>query len=133
MEIFVAVNWIAVIVAAVVRSAVGAAWYSPGVFGKQWQAAIGVSQAPAEMPQAIAVQALGSLVMAYFLAQVIGHYETDGLLVGAVVGILMWVGFVATIMLPGVLFEKRSLGFFGIYAGYQLVTLAIMGAIIGAL
>ncbi|MEX0696849.1 MAG: DUF1761 domain-containing protein [Dongiaceae bacterium] len=133
MDIFVTVSWIAVIVAAVVRIAIGAVWYAPPVFGKQWQVATGVEQGPSEMPQAIAVQALGSLVMAYVLAQVIGHYETDGLLAGALVGILMWVGFVATIMLPGVLFEKRSLGFFGIYSGYQLVTLAIMGAIIGAL
>ena len=132
MQTMVAVNWIAVIVAAVVRIAVAAAWYSPAVFGRQWQAATGVAQGPAEMPRAIAVQALGSLVMAWVLAQVIGQYGGGGLLGGALVGLLMWVGFVATIMLPGAMFEKRSMGFFGIYSGYQLVTLVVMGAIVGA-
>ena len=131
MELFITVNWIAVIVAGVVRSAIGAVWYAPAVFGRQWQEGAGLQQSPSEMPSAVAVQAVGSLLMAYILAQVIGHYGTRDVVGGAFVGLIMWIGFVVTIMLPGVLFEKRSMRFFAIYAGYQLATMLVMGAIIG--
>lgn len=35
------VNWLAVVIAAIVYFALGAAWYSPALFGKAWQAAVG--------------------------------------------------------------------------------------------
>ncbi|OGL60163.1 hypothetical protein A2752_02040 [Candidatus Uhrbacteria bacterium RIFCSPHIGHO2_01_FULL_46_23] len=128
MEIFITVNWIAIVIAAVARFVVGAMWYSPMVFGKQWKETVGSS--PSEVPEAIAVQAVGSLVMAYVLAQIIGHIGATDLWTGAVVGLMMWLGFVASIMLPGVMFEKRPMNFFFIYSGYQLVTMLVMGAII---
>src|SRR3989344_682372 len=128
MEIFITVNWIAIVIAAVARFVVGAMWYSPMVFGKQGKETVGSS--PSEVPEAIAVQAVGSLVMAYVLAQIIGHIGATDLWTGAVVGLMMWLGFVASIMLPGVMFEKPPMNFFFIYSGYQLVTMLVMGAII---
>jgi hypothetical protein len=133
MRAIVEINWIAVVVAGVVRFAVGAIWYAPSVFGKRWQAADGIKGNPAEMPGAIVVQALGGLVMAYVLAQVIGHYSAENLVAGAFIGFLMWLGFVPTFLLPNVMFEKRSIVLFYIVAGFQLVSMVIMGAIIGAL
>ena len=84
------------------------------------------------MPRALVVQAIGGLVMAYILARVIGHASTS-LVAGVFVGFMMWLGFVAPIMQPGAMFEKRPMSFFCISSGYQLVSLAIMGAIIGML
>jgi len=133
MEAAVAVSWIAIVVAAVVRFAIGAIWYAPQVFGKQWQEADGIKGNPAQMPGALAVQALAGLVMAYVLARVIGHYSAENLIAGAFIGFMMWLGFVATILLPTVMFEKRSMNLFYIVAGYQLVSLAVMGAIIAGL
>ena len=133
MSAIIAVNWIAVVVARVMRFAIGAGWYAPGVFGRRWQEGGGLQRGPSEMPSALAVQGIGSLVMAWVLAQVIGHYGATGAVDGALVGFLMWLGFVVTIMLPGVMFEKRPMSFFAIYSGYQLVTLVVMGAILGAL
>ncbi len=46
---------------------------------------------------------------------------------------MMWLGFVATISLPTVMFEKRKMSLFSIVAGYQLVCLAVMGAIIAVM
>ena len=37
------INWLAVIVAAIVRMAVGFAWYSPPLLLKPWQAETGVT------------------------------------------------------------------------------------------
>ncbi len=132
MEPWISVNWTAVVVAAIVRIVAGAAWYAPPVFGRRWERTGGMDEGATRMPGAIGVQALGSFVMAYILAQVVGHFGVADVWSGALVGAIIWVGFVATIMLPGILFEKRSMQFFFIYAGYQLVTLAAMGAIISA-
>lgn len=37
-------NWLAVIVSAVVYFVIGAAWFTPAVFGKPWMAAIGFDE-----------------------------------------------------------------------------------------
>ncbi len=133
MEAAVTVNWIAVIIAGAVRFAIGAAWYAPAVFGKKWQEADDIPGKPTEMPAALVVQAIAGLVMAYILARVIGHYGAENLIAGAFVGFMMWLGFVATISLPTVMFEKRKMSLFSIVAGYQLVCLAVMGAIIAVM
>ena len=40
---FSSVNWIAVFVAAGAAFALGAVWYGPLLFGKRWQALVGLS------------------------------------------------------------------------------------------
>jgi hypothetical protein len=132
MEVFVPVNWTAVIIAAVVRFILGGIWYAPPVFGRIWQKATG-GESPAGTPAVLVVQVLGSLVMAYVLAQVSGHYADADLWSGALIGILMWVGFVLTLTLSMTLLERQPMVSFYIVSGYHLVSLAVMGAIIGAM
>lgn len=131
MEDATAVSWIAIIVAAVVKFAIGAAWYSPALFGKQWQVAANVEPDPSAMMKAIPAQVIGDLIMAYVLARFIGHYAADGLVAGAFIGFMAWLGFVATVMIGPIFYEKRPMGLFTINAGYQLVGIVVMGAIIG--
>ncbi|MHA1549478.1 MAG: DUF1761 domain-containing protein [Alphaproteobacteria bacterium] len=133
MEDIVSVNWLAIVIAAVVKFAIGAGWYAPPVFGKKWQAVSGVEPDSAGMPRAMIVGIIGDLIMAYILARFIGHYATDGLVAGAVVGFMAWLGFVATVMLGGMMYENRKMSLFYINGGYQLVGLVVMGAIIGAM
>jgi len=133
MEDLVSVSWLAIVIAAVVKFAIGAAWYATPVFGKQWQAAAGIEPDPSVMPRAIVVGIIGDLIMAYILARFIGHYATDGLIAGAVVGAMAWLGFVATVMLGGMMYESRKMSLFYINGGYQLVGIVVMGAIIGAM
>lgn len=133
MEDAVAVSWIAIIVAAVVKFAIGAAWYMPPVFGKQWQAAAKVEPDPSAMMPAMAVGIVGDLIMAYVLARFIGHYGANDLIGGAFIGFMAWLGFVATIMLGAIFYERRPMQLFYINAGYQLVGLVVMGAIIGVM
>ena len=133
MEDAISVSWIAIVVAAAAKFAIGAAWYAPAVFGKAWQHDAGVTPDASAMPRAIGVQIVGDLIMAYILARFIGHYAGDGLLAGALVGFMAWLGFVATVTLGAIVFENRPLRLFGINAGFQLVGIVVMGAIIGAL
>jgi len=51
---------------------------------------------------------------------------------GMLVGLHVWLGFVATVQLTGALFSKQSMKLFGINTGYQLVSYLVMSAILTA-
>ena len=133
METAIAVSWIAVIVAAVVRFAIGAAWYAPPVFGKIWQEAAGVKPDPSQMPKAMVVQAIGDLIMAYILARILGHYGAETLLAGGFVGFMAWLGFIVPVMAGGIVFERRPMNYAYVNGGFNLVSIVVMGAVISVL
>ena len=74
---FAGLNYLAVVVAAVVAWLAGAGWYM--VFGKPWMAALGLTEAmikgkdnkPSPVPFVLAF--IADLVMAWVLAGLIGH------------------------------------------------------------
>jgi hypothetical protein len=133
MEAAIAVSWWAIIIAAIVKFLIGWAWYAPPVLGRRWAALSGQSMDSdfSGMAPAIVVQLIGDLVMAYVLARFIGHYGADGLVNGAVIGFMAWLGFVATLMVTSIFYEKKPIELIAINAGYQLVGIVVMGAIIG--
>ena len=57
-------------------------------------------------------------------------YKRQPALYGVKVGLAVWVGFVATVQLTGVLFANQSGKLFAINTGYQFVCYAVMGAIL---
>lgn len=128
-----AVNWLAVIIAAVANVVIGTVWYLPQVFGKQWAALTGreINASPNPMLYVIAI--VGSVISAYVLALVVhatgAHTITDGIVVGLVVSI----GFQLTSQAVGGAFEGRSWTLFGINGGNSLVAFAVMGAILAAM
>ncbi len=66
-EIIIGVNWLAIVVAAVVSFALGWLWYSPKLFGTRWMEGVGVSFNEAEgysIPAMIA-QAIGIFLFAW--------------------------------------------------------------------
>jgi hypothetical protein len=132
---FAGVNWLAVIVAAVAGIVVGFIWYAPPVFGRRWARASGI-----ELPQPGEVQPMTYIggvvtaaVTAYVLAVLIGGLGAATLADGVIVGVVVWLGFVATWLASGVFFERRSTEWWAINAGQAIVSLATMGAIIGFL
>jgi hypothetical protein len=130
---YTGVNWVAVIVATVAYSVIGFVWFSRQVFGQRWAASIGRElPAPGQVPLTSLVgSVVVGLVTAYVLAVVAQAVGAATLADGAILGFLAWLGFVATSSLGGVLFEGRSTTWFTIAAGYWLVSLVVMGAIIG--
>ena len=69
----IAINWLALIVAALSRMILGAVWYSPAVLLKPWLAAAGITEAQmkARFPKALVADIVGSLLMAFTLAHLI--------------------------------------------------------------
>jgi Protein of unknown function (DUF1761) len=126
------VNYWAVLVAAVVRIALGAVWYSPFLFAKSWQALSGISEAEmkARLPKALAVDVAGSFVMAFVLVHAVVYAGAASLAQGAVVGFFNWLGFIAVTMLGLVFYEDRPFRLFLINNGFLALSLIIMGAIL---
>jgi hypothetical protein len=126
------VNWLAVIVVAIVRFAIGAGWYT-ALFGKRWRELQGVpaNAAPSGMGQALVAGFVTDLIMAFVLALFVGWYGAVDLWGGLVVGFLAWLGFVATVMAGSIFYERKPGELVAINLGYQLVTMLIMGAILG--
>jgi hypothetical protein len=127
------VIWWAIIVAAVVKFLIGWAWYAPPVLGKRWAELSGqkMDGDMSAMAPAMVVQLVGDLVMAYILARFIVGYGDPSLVGGAIVGFMAWLGFVATLMAASMFYEKKPGELIAINAGYQLVGIVVMGAIIG--
>ncbi|MEP7379845.1 MAG: DUF1761 domain-containing protein [Chloroflexota bacterium] len=132
---FTTLNWVAVIVAAVVGMVVGIIWYMPMVFGKRWSDSVGRPlPSMTSMNPTVTVGALVMpLVMAYVLALLIGGVGANSLVNGAIVGFLAWLGFSAMTALNAFIYDGRNSTWLMITAGYSLVALVAMGAVIGYL
>jgi len=126
------INYWAVIVTAAVPVVLGALWYSPAMFARSWLEAVGRTRdemSGAEMGYVLS--ALGALLTSYALARIERWAEVDDVVNGALVGLLVWLGFVATVLAVTTYFGGRPAKLWLINAGYQLVSLAAMGGILG--
>jgi hypothetical protein len=102
-------NWIAAVVIAVVPMVLGAVWYSPVLFARPWMQAVGKSEEDLRGGGTwqYGVAVLAALVISYALARVVRWAEVDDLWNGALVGLLAWVGFVATTSAVNTAFAGR--------------------------
>ena len=127
------VNWLAVIVAAIAMFGLGAVWYSPVLFVKQWAKAAGVSREGSPGPGFVRIMILAfvlTLVMAANLAVFLaGPNTTLGFAVAASLAAgLGW----ATLSLWIIsLFEQRPFAYVLINGGYITVGFVLMGLILG--
>lgn len=128
----VTINIWAVVVAAAANMAIGAAWYSNFLFGKSWQklAKVELKEMRREAGKKYGIVAVGSLVMAYVLAHFVQYAGAVNAIDGAKTGFWLWFGIVAPVMGATYLFENRRKKLFLINAGYPLVSLIIMAAIL---
>jgi len=131
----VEINYLAVLVAAVVNMAIGAAWYSQALFGKIWMQQSGVTQqqitaAKKQMPLMYAASFVGALVMSFVLAHFVTLVGASTISAGIQTGFWAWLGFVATTSLAGILWEGKKPGLYLLNNSYNLVALILMGAIL---
>jgi hypothetical protein len=128
------VNWLAVLVAAIARFAIGGVWFAPFAFGPAWGRMVGVEPeaAKARMGRAIAVDFVAGCVLAWVLANLLRFLGVDRVVSGARVSFFLWLGFIAMPFLSMTMYEGRQLKLFAITAGFWLVSVVVMGGLIGA-
>jgi hypothetical protein len=126
------INWLAVLVSAVVTFVLGGVWYGP-LFEKAWRAAEGKAEPqPGRQKHPAFVYGLSfvlMLVAALTLAVAIGPAPSVAKSVSF--GLVVGIGWVATSFGVNYLFAGRRLILFAVDAGYNVVLFALMGLIIG--
>jgi len=128
--------WPALVVAMIVSFLFEAGWFS--AFLKPWLNGIGrsmdwmTSQPGVSVPIQFAVALLCSFVTAAILSVSIQASGEQTLFRGIKVGAVLWFGFIATTLAKNYIFEVRPISLYAINAGYCLIDLVLMGAIVGA-
>lgn len=127
-----AVNWIAIAVLAVARNALGALWYSPILFGPAYCRMNGVTpeRMGEGMPRSVLAELVGNALAAWVLAVAVRLAGATSPGLGLTIGVLAWLGFVATTSLADVTWAKRPFRLWRINNGVHLVGLAAMGAVL---
>ena len=132
------INLIAVLGCGVLAMVLGFIWYSPLLFARPWMKLMGIDpddKAKLEELQKSAgpsygLSFLAALVTALVLGKLILISSVRNPLYGMKIAAGVWLGFVTTVQLTGVLFAKQPWKLYLINTGYQLVVYLGMGAIL---
>ena len=131
-------NLLAVLVAAVVAFIIGFLWHGP-LFGKQWIRLMEIPQSEVDAMQAKGMGPMIPHMAAAFIQQlviagVMAHLATALTIVDAagaiMLAVLLWIGFIVTVQLNGVLWEKRKLNLYFFNITYHLVVLVVVALIV---
>jgi hypothetical protein len=133
------INYLAVVVTAVIIFMLGGLWYSPILFAKRWVALQGRTIEEEKAKAAAAGAAnyaqvfLCGLVISYVMAVIVVHFANHPLTVfrGAQIGVLVWLIAGAT-SYGTALFSFKPRALWAIDTGFNLVSLVIAGAILAA-
>lgn len=132
---FAEVNYLAVGLATVLAFALGMLWYSPVLFAKPWMAGHGYKAEDFEemeggMTLTYGISFLCWFVMATVLAAVAPNFG-EGVGATLATGLILWLGFSATIGLTNNLFSDKPRIVWVIDAGYQTASVVLMSVVIG--
>ncbi|OJJ14825.1 hypothetical protein BKI52_40410 [marine bacterium AO1-C] len=125
---FAHINWLSVVVAAISAFLVGGIWYGP-LFGKVWMKAFHFTEEDLKkrsIPKTFGLSLFLAFVAALTLEMFIGVKAT------LMFGLLAGVGWVATLLGILYLFEMQTMRAYAVNAGYCIIALTVMEAILGA-
>ena len=129
-------NWLAVIVGAVIYFAIGAAWFTPIVLGRQWQRAIGWDETrrPPEMnPITYVGPAIAYLVAAIATGMLALATGSNTVGEGIVLGLVVGIGFALTLTAVDAMFDPNKpqpWTWFAITGAYHLLGLLIVAVLV---
>jgi hypothetical protein len=131
------INYLLVLLAAIVGMITGAAWYSPLLFGNEWQKFSGISPEDQEKTKQkgtgkyYAIQFCATLLTSYILAKLVCLLHATSFGDGAIIGFWLWLGLAVPVLLSSVLWERKSVLVYLIDIGHYLAILVLMGGILG--
>jgi hypothetical protein len=125
----------AIVVTAVVAFVLGALWYSPLLFGKVYLEVRGMSPGAMAHVRPAAGELIGefakNLVVAFVLAHFVVRLGVGDWKSALQLGLWVWVGFQAMLLMGAVLHEKMPWMLYAIHAGDAFVKTLSMTVILG--
>ncbi|HEV2127581.1 MAG TPA: DUF1761 domain-containing protein [Thermomicrobiales bacterium] len=131
------INWLAVILAGIAGAGVSWLWFSKYLFRNRWMHLAGLTLERVERGTSVAAAITGvvSLLTAYvvaYVASLIEAHSGDGDLASALgAAFWLWFGIAAATVIVHDAFDQQPVTKMAISAGERLVTLMVMGFIIG--
>ena len=139
LDVFDDLNWWAVVAAALAAFAVGFVWYAPPVFGRYWArqasryAGIPEDELLGGNPALpFAKWLVGMAVNAVALALAVEAVGADSAGDGIVLGVVLGIGFGATVFSWPAIFARVPWGWWLVNTGAFVTMQIAMGAILGA-
>ena len=128
-----ALNYLAIVLAALSLFVVGGLWYSL-LFAKAWMKAADMTPEKASGGRVV-MRFAGTFLLGVFAAFILALFIgiKHGTVFGLIAGFLVGFGWIAPMLGIYYLFERRSLVHFAINASYAVVAFSLMGVIIGAM
>jgi hypothetical protein len=133
-DVMPTINFLPVLVTAVVLFMLGGLWYSPVLFAKKWVALQGRTleemQASGSSPIKYLEVFICGLLTSSVMAMVIAHMPEPNAAHGVIAGVLLWLGFAAATSYGTVLFSMKPKALWAIDSGYNLVSFILAGLIL---
>ena len=134
----ITINYLVVLISAVISFIIGGLWYSPILFGNAWMKSGGFNQKDIEaakkkgMGKLYLTGFIGTLLMAFVLAHFVQYLSAGTFIEGMQAGFWIWIGFIVPILIGSVLWESKPIKFYLINVLYHLVSLLIMAGILAS-
>ena len=130
---YVEINYLAVLVCALVPMLIGAMWYGP-VFGKAWMSAVGKTEEELKKDfnpaKTYGLTVVTNFVVAYVLARIMGYAGASTIVDGLMIALLCWLGFTAGTFYINNLFEGKATKLLMINVFYHLVVVLVYSIIL---
>ena len=132
---FSTINWLAVVACVVVSMISGSLWYNPKTFFPAWWKVVGAGREQPgmeNMGMTWALTVVSSAVQAIAMSFMVSALGTATAGAGAMLGFMLWLGFIAPTYLVNKLFAGHGLKIWVIEVGNHLVNFLLFGAILAA-
>ncbi len=132
----IGLNWWAILGATIIYFAIGGIWYSPSLFGKQWAKTVGMDMdkkkrpKPSVMASTYFMALINCFILVFVLSILIHVFDAAQVSNAVEIGIMVWLGFVATEKMTNVLFEGKDAKYFMITSMYSFVGIIIAAAML---
>jgi hypothetical protein len=138
MVVAFAFHTLPVVISVVASMILGFLWYGP-FFGKIWMRYMGITPKRAEeykksgksMASSYVLMIITTAISVTVLGMLLGATGGTGTWDGIKMGILAWVGFIATFSMGSVLWEGKPWGLWFLNNSYSFLNFVISGAILG--
>ena len=126
------INYLAVIVAAVVNYVFATIWYA-ALFRNVWKRLSGISDMKPSA-QTMCLSFIGSFVLSFVLYHSIAfgnaYFKIADIRGGLMGGVFGWLGYIAPVTLTAKLYERKPWGLWLLDNAFWLISLLIMGIIL---
>ncbi len=127
------INYWAILVAGIVGMVIGFMWYSPALFGKQWMKLTGIKPSKKDkdgMGNKMLVAFIAELVLAAVMLGIIKWAGVITIQGALAVGFITWLGFVATMTLNEILWQKKPFKLYILNNAHNLFKFLVVAIIL---